>query len=243
MQNVLITGISGGIGSACCEAFLRKGYSVIGISRNTEQVKERWKKESFHGIDYDLMSIEGIPSLVKDIIKKYGNIRGFVHCAGFDKMIPLSMNKPQLLEDLWRIHAEVPMLMIPQITKKGNYDKDLSIVLISSQSAHEGAMGHSAYASAKGAIEGYLPSAAAELMEKGIRINALAFSPIKTKMAEEWMEKLTPDNKERLEASYPLGIMNADDASGYVTFLVSEESRHLNGQLITVDSGHMVRKP
>ena len=54
-------------------------------------------------------------------------------------------------------------------------------------------MGHTAYAAAKGAIEGYLAPAAAELMEKGIRINEVCFAPVKTPMAAGWMGKLTEE--------------------------------------------------
>ena len=243
MDTVLITGVSGGIGGACCEEFLRKGYSVIGISRNTTEVCKKWKNGAFHGIDYDLARIDGLKKLIKEIVDTYGSVRGFVHCAGFDKMTPLSIAKPELMEDLWRIHAQVPMLITSYLGKKGCYSKDMSIVLISSQSAHEGAMGHAAYASAKGAIEGFLAPAAAELMEKGIRINILSFAPVKTGMAEGWMDKLTPDMRKKTEESYPIGIMEADEASKYISFLISEESKYINGQIITVDGGHMVRKP
>ena len=114
--------------------------------------------------------------------------------------------------------------------------------IISSQSAHEGAMGHTAYAAAKGAIEGYLAPAAAELMEKGIRINEVCFAPVKTPMAAGWMDKLNEEGMKKLLESYPLGIGEVSDASNLICFLLSKESRWINGQIITADGGHAVRK-
>ena len=132
--------------------------------------------------------------------------------------------------------------MIGALSKKANHAEGTSIVLITSQSAHEGAMGHTAYAAAKGAIEGYLAPAAAELMERGIRINEVCFAPIKTQMAAGWMDKLSEEGLRKLLKSYPLGMGEVRDASNLICFLLSDEARFINGQIITADGGHAVRK-
>ena len=188
------------------------------------------------------MDIGQLQDLIKSLVAEYGPIGGFVHCAGFDRMAPLHLSKVEDIENLWRLHALVPMVMIASISKKKNHKEGTSIVLISSQSAHEGAMGHTAYAAAKGAIEGYLAPAAAELMEKGIRINEVCFAPVKTPMAAGWMDKLNEEGMKKLLESYPLGIGEVRDASNLICFLLSEESRWINGQIITADGGHAVRK-
>ena len=165
-----------------------------------------------------------------------------MHCAGYDKMMPLYLMKAEDIQNLWRIHALVPMVMVASLCKKRNHEEGAGIVLISSQSAHEGAMGHAAYASAKGAVEGYLAPAAAELMEKGMRINVVCFGPIKTPMAAGWIDKLTEEGRQKLLLSYPLGLGEVEDASGLICFLLSEKARYINGQIITADGGHAVRK-
>ena len=205
MENVLITGITGGIGKGVAEKLLAAGSSVIGLGRTiTDEIRETAEKYSgqltLH--ECDLMNVENLADLIKVIVAEHGPIGGFVHCAGFDKMLPLHLIKAEDIENLWRIHALVPMVMIGAISKKKNHAENTSIVLISSQSAHEGAMGHTAYAAAKGAIEGYLAPAAAELMEKGIRINEVCLAPVKTLMATAWMEKLTEDGMKKLQESY-----------------------------------------
>lgn len=245
MKNVLITGISGGIGKAVAERLLASSSSVIGLVR-TKREELRVLEEKYPGKlflkECDLMDVNHLQDLMTNLVAKYGPFGGFVHCAGFDKMAPLHLTKVADIENLWRLHALVPMVMVAAISKKKNHAEGTSIVLISSQSAHEGAMGHTAYAAAKGAIEGYLAPAAAELMEKGIRINEVCFAPIKTPMATSWMDKLTDESMKKMLQSYPLGIGEVSDASNLICFLLSEESRWINGQLITADGGHAVRK-
>ena len=245
MNNVLITGISGGIGKGVAEKLLASGSTVIGLDRTIRDeirtVAEQYQDKLIL-IECDLMDVAKLQELVKGIVAEHGPIGGFVHCAGFDKMAPLHLTKVEDIENLWRLHALVPMVMIAAISKKKNHAEGAGIVLISSQSAHEGAMGHTAYAAAKGAIEGYLAPAAAELMEKGIRINEVCFAPVKTPMAAGWMDKLNEEGMKKLLESYPLGIGEVSDASNLICFLLSKESRWINGQIITADGGHAVRK-
>lgn len=243
-NNVLITGISGGIGNGLARKILASGGTVIGVDKvlsdDIRQLEEQ--NEGLSLYDADLMETKTIPDLIKQIVEKHGSLGGFVHCAGFDKMAPLHLAKQEDIETLWKVHALVPMLIISSISKKKNHTENTGIVLISSQSAHEGAMGHTAYAAAKGAIEGYLAPAAAELMEKGIRINEVCFAPIKTAMAASWMNLLTDEGKQKLMDSYPLGIGEIEDAVNLIYFLLSNESKWINGQIITADGGHAVRK-
>lgn len=245
MDNILITGISGGIGHAVAEKLLVSGSTVIGVALDTQEAQMELAEQfgdRIHSFDYDLMDTVNLEKLIKEIVSQHGPIGGFVHCAGFDIMAPLSVARLCDIEDLWRIHALVPMRIISLLSKKKYHRDGMSIVLITSQSAHEGAMGHTAYAAAKGAIEGYLAPAAAELMEKGIRINEVCFGPIRTQMAAEWMDKLTVERRELLVGSYPLGIGEPSDAAHLICFLLSGEANYINGQIITADGGHSVRK-
>lgn len=245
MNNVLITGVAGGIGKAVAEKMLADGSSVIGLDRTVNDemrslADEYAGKLMLH--EADLMDSDGLADLLKGLVEEHGPVGGFVHCAGFDKMMPLHLTKAEDIESLWRLHALAPMLMIGTLSKKKMHEEGMGIVLVSSQSAHEGAMGHTAYAAAKGAIEGYLAPAAAELMERGIRINEVCFGPVKTPMAAGWMDKLTEEGKQKLLESYPLGIGEVEDARNLICFLLGSESRWINGQIITADGGHAVRK-
>lgn len=245
MENVLITGVSGGIGRSVAERLLANGSTVVGwdkiVSDEARLLAERYPGK-FAMQEVDLMDSEALPGLVKTLVAEFGPLGGFVHCAGFDKMSPLHLVKLSDIENLWRLHALAPMLVVSSLSGKKNHHDGTGVVLISSQSAHEGAMGHTAYAAAKGAVEGFLAPAAAELMERNIRINVVCFAPVKTPMALSWMNNLTNEGKEKLLASYPLGLGEVEDASALICFLLSTDARWINGQIITADGGHAVRK-
>ena len=245
MKNVLVTGISSGIGFAVAEQLLASGVSVIGLDRSLSEKVTQLQQTYPETLAFrlcDLLDVDALPSLIKALVSELGPLGGFVHCAGYDKMMPLHLAKAGDIESLWRIHALAPMVIIASLCKRNHFQEHCSIVLISSQSAHEGAMGHAAYASAKGAIEGYLAPASAELMQKGIRMNIVCFAPIRTPMAAAWLDKLSSEAMEKLLDSYPLGLGEVSDASNLICFLLSEKSKFINGQIITADGGHSVRK-
>ena len=139
MQNVLITGVSGGIGKGVVEKLLAAGCSVIGLDRairdEVRAIAEQYPEKLFLQ-ECDLMDVDHLQYLIKNLVAEYGPVGGFVHCAGFDKMAPLHLTKVEDIENLWRLHALVPMVMIAAISKKKNHAEGTSIVLISSQSAH-----------------------------------------------------------------------------------------------------------
>ena len=245
MNNVIITGVSGGIGRAVAQKLVEGGSTVIGLDvRFGDEIRSL--AEAHPGQltlrEAVLMAAETLGDLVKSLVAEHGPIGGFVHCAGYDKMMPLHLTKAEDMEGLWKLHALAPMVMIGAISKKKHHAENAAIVLITSQSAHEGAMGHTAYAAAKGAVEGFLAPAAAELMEKGIRINEVCFAPVRTPMAAGWMDRLTAEGMQKLLESYPLGIGEAEDAANLSCFLLSDEARWINGQIVTADGGHSVRK-
>ena len=117
MRKILITGVTGGIGSALAENLLSKNYGVIGLCRNiNDKVKSLINEnpDNFFVQECDLMNVESIPDLLKNLISTYGSLGGFVHCAGFDKLSPITRAKLDDIKNLWTIHALVPMIIKQQ---------------------------------------------------------------------------------------------------------------------------------
>lgn len=232
-KNILITGVSGGIGRSLALFLLKNNYKVIGISRKKPNIEDR----NFKFYSLDLFEIENINKILKEIVESEGKIDGFVHCAGLHQIQPISLFKASEFEKLLKIHVISAFEIIKYISKI-KYSEKASIVLLSSLAAHEGAPGLAFYGAAKGALEGFLTSATAELMNRH-RVNIIAPAIIESGMGENYKSKLNEEQLKNLERFYPMGLGKNDDLNNLIEFLLSDKSRWLTGQKILLDGGHL----
>lgn len=241
----LITGAASGIGRAVLETLYGQGIrSIAAVDLNAEALAAL--AEAFPGIatfPCDLLDDGALTAMVSAVVKTVGPVRGFVHCAGFDRMAPIGLTKYELAESLYRIHAWVPLRLSALIAKKNQNAPGCAGVFISSLSAHDGAIGHAAYAAAKGALEGMLPSVAAELATKKIRLNAVVLGIIRTPMSAGWLTALAPEQLAKLEAAYPFGLGEPADPAAMIAFLLSDAARWITGQKFVLDGGHSLMNP
>ena len=190
---IVITGAASGIGYAVAESQLRCCNKVIAVDLNADRLLERFgDNPSVKTIACDLTTEEGFKFLTTEIKATCDVVDGFVHAAGIDVMAPMGLIRPAVMHKLFSIHAVFPVCFLGWMAKKGNHSEGASCVLISSLSAHEGAKGHVAYAAAKGAVEGLLKPAAAELLDKGICLNEVVLGIVETEMSQGWIKKLSP---------------------------------------------------
>lgn len=227
MFATVVTGAASGIGAAVTALLRARGEMVFTVDLKGEV-----------DCSCDLLSPDGLSELTSSLKQKYEGVNGFVHCAGFDQMAPLGMIKDESVQRLFAIHAGFPIQFLGWMAKKGNHAPCSAAVLISSLSAHEGAKGHVAYAAAKGAVEGFLAPAAAELAPKGMRLNAVVLGVVQTEMANGWLTKLTPDQYKQIADGYPMGMGTPEDVAKTIAFLLSEDSRWITGQTLICDGGH-----
>ena len=243
MQNwcTVVTGAASGIGYAVASKLLAEGESVVAADLNRERLVEKFGgSANVAAVACDLTTAEGVKSLCSEIKSRFSGVKGFVHAAGFDAMAPLGMISPEAMQRLFAIHAIFPVQFLGWMAKKPNRAPDAAAVLISSLSAHEGAKGHVADAAAKGAVEGFLKPAAAELVEKGVSLNAVVLGVVETEMSQCWIKKLLPEQRMALDKGYPLGLGRPDDVAETVKFLLSPSVRWITGQTIICDGGHQL---
>jgi 3-oxoacyl-[acyl-carrier protein] reductase len=109
------------------------------------------------------------------------------------------------------------------------------IVLFSTVAVQVGMPFHSAVSVAKGAIEGLTRALAAEFAPK-IRVNCIAPSLTNTKMAQKFLS--TPEKEEAAAQRHPLKkVGKKEDLASAVTFLLSETSEWMTGQILHIDGG------
>lgn len=225
----VVTGGCSGIGAAVVDELRSNGEDVFIVDLKGGDLA------------LDLLAPDAVKQLGDAIKLKFDGVKGFVHCAGFDMTAPLGMIPPETLSKLVAIHAGFPVQFLGWLAKKANHAPETSCVFISSLSVHEGAKCHVAYAAAKGAVEGMLKPAAAEVVAKGIRLNAVILGIVETEMSKKWMSMLLPEQLNVLRRGYPLGFGRPDDIANTILFLLSSNSRWITGQTLICDGGHSLR--
>ena len=235
----VVTGAAGGIGRAVVARLFAAGEKVVAADLDGALLEKTFAgNPDVCCVACDLAADDGFKQLVSEISARFDGVKGFVHAAGIDMAAPLGMVSTEVMQRLFAIHAAFPVRFLGWMAKASNHASGAAAVLVSSLSAHEGAKGHVAYAAAKGAVEGFLRPAAAELVDRGIRLNAVVLGVVDTAMSRRWMEKLPPERMDELRRGYPLGIGSPEDVAGAVSFLLSPDSAWITGQTIVCDGGH-----
>ena len=238
---VVVTGASDGIGMTLARRLIARGVNVLAVARRADRLEALCgTAENARFAAVDLESADSVEVVARAVKNAFGIVRGFVHCAGFNQLAPLSLVDPVVAQRLYAVHALFPMKFMGWLGKAPNHVEGTACVLISSLACHEGAAGNAAYAAAKGAVEGLLKASAAELVGRGVRVNAIAPGFVETEMARETWKSLraTPEKIAELEKSYPLGFGKPEQIADVVDFLLGGASSWMTGQCLVVDGGH-----
>ena len=223
MKKILLTGDSRGVGLSIKSLLIERGYQVIGISRNSKDIK------------YDLSNIDGIKDLYNNQIKPLGPIYGFINNAAlaYDDIITnLSSSK---LETMYKVNVFSPMMLTKYVLRDMLLNKTKgSIVHISSVSAHPGYKGLAMYASTKGALEAFSKNTAREWGVLGIRSNVVCPGFMNTDMSSSLTDKQKTKifNRNSLKRE-----INTIDVASTIEFLISNNSKGITGEIIHVDNG------
>ncbi|MDR3305027.1 MAG: SDR family oxidoreductase [Clostridiales Family XIII bacterium] len=241
---VVITGATSGLGEHTAKRLLDTGYHAVVTGRNKERLRETFAPYGGRAflLPYDMSDLDGIEPFAAQVFAEVGPIDGLVIAAGVSKVMPMSLIKKPVLESVFGINTFAGMMLTSSLTKKGRMKNGGSVILFSSLSAHEGAKGQTVYAASKGAIEGFVQTAAAELSDKGIRINAIAPGMVLTRMTETFLAQLSEEQRKRIEDGYPLGLGQPGQISGTIEYLLSEAGKWTTGRTFILDGGRLSRE-
>lgn len=238
-MNVLITGVSKGLGLKTTETALKNGWTVYGLSRSkTEKLDALLKQypNQFKWLKYDLVETEGIRQEVfKDWIGLDTPIHGFVNNAAlaYDDIIT-NLNLDSL-EKMYHVNVFSPMMLTKLVLRQMLlHNTKGSIVHLSSISVHTGYKGLSMYASTKGALEAFSKNTAREWGEKGIRSNCLVAGFMETEMSSTLSDIQKNRIFNRTSLKKPVNVYSVADT---IRFLLSDKAKSITGQNIHVDNG------
>ena len=223
MKNILLIGGSYGIGADIATE-LASENNVIIASRSNEDLPENISYLEFDATKDNIENLD-LPDA----------IHGLVYCPGSINLKPFGMLKPETFESDFQLNFLSLVRILKSIYSKLKNAENASIVVFSTVAVKVGMPFHTSVAAAKGALEGFSKSLAAE-WAPNIRVNVIAPSLTKTPLAK----RLTSNEAkiEKLNERHPLKrIGESKDIANMASFLLSEKASWITGQIIGVDGG------
>ena len=241
MKSVLVTGASGGIGSAVARELARRGWRVALQYRSNREAAVRLEEEicrqggMARAYGADLTDEAQVDALFSAAEKDFGFLEGLVNNAGvawkglFTDM-SLSDWRGVMDADLTSVFLCCRRALPPMIRQKRG-----SIVNVSSMWGEVGASCEAAYSAAKAGVIGLTKALAKEEGPSGIRVNCLAPGVIDTPMNGD----LSPEDLAALREETPLERTGTpEEAARAAAFLLEEE--FLTGQVLGVNGGLVI---
>lgn len=226
-KNILLVGGSSGIGLSLVKLLHQQNANLYVVARSGS---EDWPE----GVQYLQADITGNLDSFAAFLPT--ELHGLVYLAGSINLKPFArLTEEDFLKDYW-INVLGAVRTIQQSIKQLKNAGTSSIVLISSVAAKTGMPYHASIAAAKAAVEGLAISLAAEFASQQISVNVVAPSLTDTPLAQNLLS--SPEKREASAKRHPLGkIGQPEDIGRLITFLLSEESSWITGQVIGIDGG------
>ena len=238
-RTVLITGASGGIGSAAARAFAQRGYNLI-LQYNNTEISELEKDLKAKGIAVssfkaDLRKQKDIEALASFSADCYCGIDVLVNCAGIALYGLFEDTGREEWENIFSINVTGPAMLTRELIPSMLNKKSGCIINISSIWGETGASMEVAYSASKAALTGFTKALAKELAPSGIRVNAVCPGPTDTAM----MHSFSYEEIECIKKDIPLGRMaTPKEIAEAVVFL--SESDYITGYILNINGGALM---
>ncbi len=226
-KNILIIGASSGIGLELTHNLTKQEANVYAASRHRS---EEWS----NSVLYQEMDVMVNPEALSNFLPE--QLHGLVYSVGNINLKPFARIQAEELIKDFQLNVVGAAMVIQQALKSLKNAAGASIVLISSVAVKTGMGFHASTAAAKGALEGFAVSLAAELANQNIRVNVVSPSLTETPLADKFLN--TPEKKEAAAKRHPIGRFGTPaDISSAIAFLLSDENSWITGQVLAIDGG------
>ena len=228
---ILITGTGDGIGATAAKTFAKYGATIILLSKtekkivaiNDEIVDAGYPQPAIITLNLEKATSEDFVGLAHTIENEFGHLDGLIHNAAmFEGLSPITQFDNTLWERIVQVNLHAPFLlskaMIPLLKKS----QDASMIFTSSSVAQQGRAYWGAYGVSKAAADNLMGILADELeIDTPIRVNSIDPGKVRTRM-----RALAYPGED------PMTVPAAEDIMDAYLFLMSAESKDVNGKII-----------
>jgi 3-oxoacyl-[acyl-carrier protein] reductase len=237
-HRILITGAGRGIGAGIARVCAQRGARVaLGYSSSADAAEALSRELEGTGhltVKIDVREPSSVTAAFERVLKEFGGLEGLVNNAGVTADQLLLRMKAEDFDRVLQTNLRGVFLCTKEAVRPMMKAKKGSIVNITSVIGQTGQGGQANYAASKAGIEAFSKSVALEMASRNIRSNCVAPGFIETDMTAS----LSEAQRTGIMAKIPLGsIGSPEDVANAVCFLLSDESRYVTGQTVSVNGG------
>ena len=235
----LITGAGAGIGQATAKLFANEGAVVYAADiKGLEWVESFTSTEGkIIPVQLDICDFAAVKTVVMDIKKEHGHIDVLANIAGLISYELMPMINYDFFRKMIEVNVVALINLMSLVSRIMQRQQSGSIINMASIVGEKGAKGQLSYSATKGAVIAATKSAAKELAEYHIRVNAIAPGMVgsdrfKTVLEEKFAQKIN---------DIPFGrLAEPEEVAELCLYLASDQSKYLTGQIIGIDGGAII---
>ena len=221
---IIVTGASRGLGQAITERLIERGKEVIGLARNTSELK-------INAIECDVSDYASVKNASKEIKRMKKPVKAFINAAGVASMNMAVTTDESTVQKLIQTNLVGTIYCCQLFAPIMLRQKQGSFINFSTIAVALALKGESVYTASKAGVESFSRTFAREMADFNIRVNCIAPGPIRTDLlrgiTDTQIEKIT--SQQVIQKQF-----QKSDVCDLVELLLDEKATSLSGQVLNV---------